>query len=152
MPLEVAASLILFLAAGLFAFWRGGPPEKIAAAIIIAWIVADIGYHLVYGPSGFETVDPVHIVLDGAELIAISWLALCANRVWPLWAAAAQLICVAGHLAAYIEPGGMRLAYWAMTQIPPFVQLIALIAGAGAHAARLRRVGSYRSWRTARSG
>ena len=64
-----------------------------------------LAYHLAFGPSGFEQVDPVHLVLDGGELVAIVWLALRANRMWPLWAAAAQLICVSGHLALFVAPG-----------------------------------------------
>ena len=100
-----------------------------------------------FGPSGFDVVDPVHLVLDGGELVAIMWLALRANRMWPLWAAAAQLICVSGHVAAFVDVGGMRRAYWAMTQLPPYIQLIALVLGAVAHARRFERIGPYRSWR-----
>jgi hypothetical protein len=143
------AIFALIAAAGLIAYLRGGPPEKYAAAIIVGWIAADAVYHLLFGFSQFDTVDPVHVVLDGAELVAILWLALRANRLWPLWAAAAQLICVSGHLAAFIEPGGMRRAYWAMTQLPQYIQLVALLLGAAAHARRERRMGRYRSWRMA---
>lgn len=149
MPLEVGFVLLLFLVSGLVAFQRGGPPERLAAAVIVGWIVTDAGYHLLFGPSGFDTVDPVHLVLDGAELCAIMLLALRANRMWPLWAAAAQLICYSGHIAAFIEPGGMRRAYWAMTQLPQYIQLLALLLGAAAHARRTRRIGRYRSWRVA---
>ena len=66
---------------------------------------------------------------------------------WPLWAAAAQLICVAGHAAVLISPEGMRRAYWAMTQVPPYIQLTALFLGAVWHARRFERIGPYRSWR-----
>ncbi len=118
----------------------------VASIVIAGWILLDLAYHAVFGPSGFVTVDPVHVALDGAELVAISWVALRANRVWPLWAAAAQLICVAGHLAALIEPGGMRRAYWGITQMPQYIQLLALGAGIVSHARRTRRVGRYRSW------
>ena len=149
MAIEVVLALSLVFASGLVAYLRGGPPEKIAAAIIVAWILADFTYHVLFGPSGFDTVDPVHLVLDGAELVAIMWLALSANRVWPLWAAAAQLICVSGHLAVFIEPDGVRRAYWAMTQLPQYIQLIALVCGAAAHARRQQRIGRYRSWRVA---
>jgi uncharacterized membrane protein len=86
-------------------------------------------------------------VLDGGELAAIVWLALNANRTWPLWAAAAQVICVSGHIALLIEPHGMRRAYWAMTQLPQYIQLGALLLGATAHARRVRLMGRYRSWR-----
>jgi len=141
--------LALLLMSGFLAWSRGGPPERIAAGIIVGWLLTDGAYHVVFGPSGFDEVDPVHLVLDGAELVAILWLALRANRMWPLWAAAAQLICVSGHVAAFVEPGGMTRAYWAMTQLPQYIQLTALVCGALAHARRTRRVGPYRSWRLA---
>ena len=144
---DVLVGVALILGTALVAYSRGGAPERIAAAIIVAWMVSDVSYHLVFGPSGFDTVDPVHIVLDGGELVAITWLALRANRMWPLWAAAAQLMCVSGHFVAVVEPGGMRRAYWAMTQLPAYIQLIALVCGAYAHARRFERIGPYRSWR-----
>jgi hypothetical protein len=147
MAFEVILALTLVLAAAFVAVARGGPPERLAAGIIVCWIIADVSYHLVFGPSGFDRVDPVHLVLDGGELAAIVWLALRANRMWPLWAAAAQLICVSGHIAIFVSPEGKRRAYWAMTQLPPYVQLIALLCGALAHARREDRIGPYRSWR-----
>lgn len=146
MAFEVVLALAVLAAVAFLAVARGGPPERLAAAIIVCWIMADLTYHLVFGPSGFRRVDPVHLVLDGGELVAIVWLALRANRMWPLWAAAAQLICVSGHLALFVEPG-MTQAYWAMTQLPQYIQLTALVCGAVAHARRYQRIGPYRSWR-----
>jgi hypothetical protein len=146
MAIEVVLALTVLAAVAFLAVARGGPPERMAAAIIVCWIMADLAYHLVFGPSGFRRVDPVHLVLDGGELVAILWLALRANRMWPLWAAAAQLICVSGHLVLFIEPG-MTRAYWAMTQLPQYIQLTALVLGAVAHARRFERIGPYRSWR-----
>jgi hypothetical protein len=139
--------LVLLLAVGLVVFRRGGPPEWAAWAIIASWILADVAYHLVFGPSTFNKVDPVHVILDSAELVAITWVALRANRMWPLWAAAAQVICVSGHVAALIEPGGMTRAYWAMTQLPQYIQLTALLLGTASHLRRKRQWGEYRSWR-----
>ena len=147
MVFEVVLALACIIAAIVVAVARGGPPERLAAVIIVCWIVADASYHLAFGPSGFDRVDPVHLVLDGGELAAIVWLALRANRMWPLWAAAAQLICVSGHFAVLISPEGMRRAYWALTQLPQYIQLVALVLGAVAHAKRFERIGPYRSWR-----
>ena len=147
MAFEVILGFAMILAAAVFAVARGGPPERMAAGIIVCWVITDVSYHLVFGPSGFDAVDPVHLVLDGVELVAIVWLALRANRMWPLWAAAAQLICVSGHVAVLVSPEGMRRAYWAMTQLPPYIQLTALLLGAIAHARRYERIGPYRSWR-----
>ncbi|HWK42149.1 MAG TPA: hypothetical protein VNR60_09475 [Croceibacterium sp.] len=145
----VLIQIALIAAALLVAFRKGGSPERLAAAVIAAWMVVDVSYHLLFGPSGFDRVDPVHLVLDGGVLIAITAIALRANRIWPLWAAAAQLICVTGHLAIVVQPEGLRRAYWAMTQIPPFIQLAALLLGVLAHSRRQKRWGNYRSWRRA---
>lgn len=144
---QVVLIVGLVSSAGLLAFRRGGPPERLAAAIIVGWVGVDAIYHLLFGPSNFDTVDPVHVVLDSAELAAIVTLSLRANRVWPLFAAAAQLICVTGHFAVLAEPSGMRRAYWAMTQLPQYIQLTALLLGAAAHMRRERVIGPYRSWR-----
>ena len=106
-----------------------------------------VSYHLIFGPSGFVDVDPAHLVIDGAELVAISWLALQANRVWPVWAAAAQVMTVLGHIVVMIGESGINSAYWAMTQLPPYIQLVALVCGAVFHSRRYRQIGPYRSWR-----
>jgi hypothetical protein len=133
--------------AGFVAYRRGGPPERVAAMVIVSWVAADALYHLVFGFSNFATVVPFHVALDGAELAAIIWLALRANRVWPMFAAAAQVMCVSGHIAVLVQPEGAHRAYWAMTQLPQYIQLTSLLAGAFAHQKRLRMIGRYRSWR-----
>jgi len=144
---QVILIVALVCGAGWLGYRQGGPPERLAAMVIVGWVLIDALYHVFFGPSGFDRVDPVHLVLDGGELVAIVWLALSANRTWPLWAAAAQVICVSGHIALLIHPDGMRRAYWAMTQLPQYIQLTALLLGATAHARRVRLMGRYRSWR-----
>jgi len=149
MSFQSAVILVIMLGGSLVGYLRGGAPERMAAIIISVWIGIDAVNVTLFGSSNFDGADPFEVVLDSSELVAMGWLALRANRMWPLWAAAAQLICVSGHAAAIIEPGGMRRAYWAMTQLPQYIQLTALLLGAAAHARRERQVGPYRSWREA---
>jgi hypothetical protein len=147
MSVQVLLILSVVVIASAISYRRGGPPERMAAMLIAGWVLTDALYHLLFGPSGFDRVDPVHLVLDGGMLGAIVWLALRANRVWPLFAAAAQLMCFSSHIAVMVTPEGARRAYWAMSQLPQYIQLAALLAGAAAHARRERMIGPYRSWR-----
>lgn len=149
MPIEVLITLALFATASFYALWRGGPPERLAAKIVIVWMMVDLSYHMIFGPSGFVEVDPAHLFIDGLELAALIYLAMRANRIWPLWAAAAQLMTFSAHVVALIDIGGMTLAYWAMVQLPVFIQFFALVCGVAFHERRVRRIGHYRSWRLA---
>ena len=137
----------IFILATTIAWSSGGPPERTAAVTIITWMGIDTIYHLIFGRSSFGTVDPVHVVLDTTELAALVWLALRANRMWVLVAAAAQLMCVTGHIAVLLESGGLRRAYWALTQMPQYIEIAALLAGVFAHDRRVRVIGNYRNWR-----
>ena len=149
MSAQVLLIVSLVVTASAAAYRRGGPPERFAAIAIAGWVLVDALYHVIFGPSGFDKVDPWHLFLDGAMLAAIMWLALHANRMWPLFAAAAQVMCFSGHIVVMVSPEGARRAYWAMTQLPQYIQLAALLAGAAAHARRERLIGPYRSWRVA---
>lgn len=81
------------------------------------------------------------------RLVGLSWIAIRANRGWPLWACAAQLIVMLGHLAKLFEVRDTFRGYWAMTQVPFLMQLAVLLVGTAAHVARQRIVGRYPSWR-----
>jgi len=139
---------ILMFASVAYASWCGSIPERQGAAIIAAWYLADPSYHAIFGPPQFRFVDPSHVVMDTAETLALGYVALRANRMWPLWAAAAELTALSGHLALAINPVGLQRAYYAVTQLTIYPQLAALLLGTLAHRRRLRRTGPYRDWRT----
>jgi len=134
----------------LFAIWRGGSPERWGAIVIGTWFVSDPVYHFLTGPSQFYFVDLGHVIMDVIEVLAIGTVALRANRIWPIWATSAELIAISGHIAMAAKEEGMLRAYWAMTQLPLFLQLLALLLGTIAHRRRLARIGSYRDWRLTR--
>jgi hypothetical protein len=148
MPVDVI--LVLGLSAGVIglAFWRGGKPEMAGAAIVTLGWLADFLNILWGGPSDFSSFSISRFLIDLAEFSLILALALYANRVWPMFAAAAQLVAIAGSLAVWASGGeGMQVAYWAVTQLPLFGHLAALALGTFFHTRRRGIIGPYRDWR-----
>lgn len=134
-----------------FAFRKGGEPERLVAAVLVATTVLDLGNHAMFGEPAFFAVNPGHLVIDVWAMTALMWVALRANRGWPMWVSAAQIIVVLGHMSKIIELSLVRYGYFAMTQMPLNIQAIALLLGTAAHVRREERVGRYHAWRTDRS-
>lgn len=131
----------------LFALRRGGEPERLVAVILLAVGVLDVLNHTVFGMPAFFSVDPGHLVIDGWAMLSLLWVALRANRGWPMWACSAQIIVVLAHMSKLIDLSLVRYGYFVMTQLPIFIQSAALLAGTVAHIRRERRIGRYHAWR-----
>ncbi len=142
-------SRLLLCSALLFAARKGDEPERTVAIIFLAAFLFDTVNHLLFGdPTWFE-VNPGHFVIDLWTFLTLTWVALKANRGWPLWVSATQLIVVIAHFAKLFEVDQARRSYWAMTQVPTWLQLAVLIMGTTAHVVRQRRIGVYAPWRPA---
>jgi hypothetical protein len=138
--------LTLFAMISFTACVIGGAPERFLGIVFLVWIPLDQIQHRLYGPPTYLHVDPFHLATDTTVFILLVWLALRANRFWPIVCAGAQCVAMGGHLAAALL-GVVRAPYWAMTQFSGYVQIIALAAGTWAHWRRVRQIGPYRSWR-----
>jgi len=135
-------------AAVLFAARRGGEPERSVAAVLLATFLLDVGNHALFGDPAWFAVNPGHLVIDVWAFLVLGWVALRANRGWPLGVAAAQSLVLLGHAAKLWDLDMVRRAYWAMTQVPFLLQLLILAFGTWAHQSRARRIGRYQGWRT----
>lgn len=131
----------------LFAARRGGEPERLVAAVLFATFALDVANHSWFGDPDWFAVNPGHVVIDTWAFVSLLWIALRANRGWPLWVGSGQVIVILGHVAKVWELDMVRWAYWVMTQVPFLFQLFFLVLGTLAHVARLRRVGRYDCWR-----
>lgn len=140
-----ALFLLLLLAA-----WRwGGGPERVLAGVLAWFTAGDALNHAVFGNwTDFATVDTGHVFIDAAALAVSFAVALFANRMYPLWFAALQLIAMLAHIARDLASAIASIAYLAMYIGPSYFQIIILAAGIWSHRRRVLRHGPYRSWRT----
>lgn len=143
-PQQIAFFLLLAVAVP-FALWKGGAPERTGAAIILLmWFLQASAEHFL--PSGFRTVDPVSLLTDLVGFLGFGFLALQARRIWPLWAAALQILSLSAHFARWADIHVPPLVYAVMRGAPTFGAMIAILAGTALHLLRLRRRGCDPSW------
>lgn len=143
--LQYGVYLLLFLVA-----WRrGAAPERILAGIMLGMVVADRIYHLGRGTDllVYYGVDVVHLAIDTSSLMGIGYVALHANRFYPLWIGGAQIIAFSSHFYRLGIVDIHTTAYQVMAIMPSYVQLLAMGLGLGCHMWRQKRQGNYPSWR-----
>ncbi len=146
---RAALQYVILLGLCIFAWWKGDAPEKWTASILTGMVVVYHLSHLIFPHGdGFDRIVVSHLALDMFVLTALIPIALRANRIYPLCILAAQLLAVVMHLNRGLAPEGMEFAYWLLTRIPSYIQIIALATGLYLHRRRIRRYGSYRSWMT----
>ena len=124
----------------------GGLPEKYASTAFGLSFLAEYIWNNIVGFPGFRTFSLVRLGLDAAILLVLVLIALKANRWWPIWLSALQLIVVAGHVAAYLKIPAVSGVYWGMTALPAYPELIILLFGIIRHKKRITAVTRYPDW------
>ena len=129
--------------------WVATPERVIAASWLVLFELSSWMYAAVWG-TNFQlgTVDLVFAATD--VLAGIIWLAVAlnANRNYPLFIAAMQILAIAGHLSRGLIEAISPIAYAVMVIAPGWIQLLILGTGVIRHILRKRKFGSYREWRT----
>lgn len=145
--LRVWFQTVAFILIALAAWRFGGGPERILAGILLWFRGADWVNHALFHAAptslGFG-----HVLIDVLALAVALAVALQANRVYPLWFAAFQLLAVVAHLARWLAPDVAPLAYAMMYTGPSYCQMLLLTGGIWLHHRRVRRFGPYRAWRS----
>jgi hypothetical protein len=135
---------LLFGSCG-YALWKGGAPERIGAGIfLIATVLTVIAAS---GPATrFSSVELGILIVDLAMLVALSILAVRAERFWPLWVTAFQLVATAGHALRFADPTVIPRAYAFILAFWSYPMLLILVLGTYRHQQRLAKFGVDRSW------
>lgn len=144
-PMNVVVYNVLLVACWAYALRRGGPPERIGATILA------VGSFLTAAAvsrstTSYRSVETGILIVDLLCLVAFLALALRADRFWPLWVAALQIIGTAVHAVKFVDPDIIRRAYAFILAIWAYPMILLLVAGTRRHQQRLSRFGIDKSW------
>jgi hypothetical protein len=146
---RVDAQTFAFVLLALAAWRWGAGPERALAAILAWFRIADWLYHGVFAAAlQLTDIDLAHALIDVIACAAALGAALYANRIYPLWFAAVQLLAVFAHLARAMAVEIVPTVYAIMFIAPSYLQIVILALGIWFHRRRVRRYGPYRSWRS----
>lgn len=129
----------------VIAWWRGAAPERAIACSIVLFVGQDVLDH--WSPAmDYLLVAPRDLLLDCLIACLLLAIALRANRIYPLWMAAWQLVAVLSHAARFESRSSAALAYAILLYLPSYLLLLTFGLGLAAHIRRVRLWGQYRSW------
>ena len=136
--------LLLDLLVACFAWRRGGAPERCVATIFllagVATAVAPLDSH-----PGYQVINHLILWIDLLTLLGITIVALFADRFWPIWIAALQLLAVASHGVRGYNPDLLPVVYWQMSTKVAYPMLVILAAGVYRHQQRRLKAREF-SW------
>jgi hypothetical protein len=143
--LRIAIFLILLLGTCGYALWRGGAPERIAAAALLAATIGSAIFRS-EAQARFLDVEVGIFIIDVLLLAVLIAIMLRADRGWPILVSALHLCTVGAHALRFIDPAMIRVTYVVMVTAWSWPMVIALGIGTWRHRARLRAYGYDRAW------
>jgi hypothetical protein len=143
--LQYIASLLV----GLMMLRWGAGPERASAVTFLTFIILPVAVFrfVATGAMLFGNYAGLYVLFDVLAFGAFMWIALNANRTYPLWLAGFQLVAIGAHGVKALGDVVSPLAYAILAIGPSYGQLLVLILGLTAHRRRLRGFGDYRDWR-----
>lgn len=145
LPISVWVFWSLYVPSLIFGLWKGGLPERIGAGVLATIPLIQIGWY-VLSPPRYDAVDPISFVVDFVGIVGFGYLALNAQRAWPIWACAFQLLSFAGHFARAIELSGHPVVYSWMKSTPTLAAALCVLIGTLNYRKVARRSSTVASW------
>ena len=148
---RVAVFMAIYLISIAYALRCGGRPERAASLILtggmmLTWLLISHVGRRFHGPElGVAFADT-------ATLVALLWLALTADRFWPLWVAAMQTVVVLSHIAMVMKPFTLPTYYKNTIQLWIYPILLLVVLGTVRHRLRNqpspveRSIGRFAEW------
>jgi hypothetical protein len=145
--LPVEAYYAMLALCWMYALLKGGAPERFGATILAVGSILSLAARS-SATGRFGSVEVGVFLADVATLIAFLVLALRAERYWPLWLAALQIIGTAGHVVKLADPDTIPRAYAVALVFWSYPMLLLIALGTWRHQRRLARNGVDPSWST----
>lgn len=137
----------------LYAFWAGGGPERVGAAVY-ALSVPVTHLTLLASSQHWRNLEIGVFIVDATTFVIFILIALRADRFWPIWVSSLLGIALLGHLGRYVMPDTYWRAYARVLAMWSYPILALMVTGTFLHRRRLKLFGVDRSWRSSsdRSG
>ena len=128
-----------------YALWRGGKPERLVGSVLLIAMIATALMPVAPGRSYYMLHLPL-LAIDLLLLSALTAVALRANRFWPLWLAALQLLAIGVHGVRAYDPHILPIVYARIVGEIAYPMLALLVIGTVRHHSRALRLGGERDW------
>lgn len=144
--LHVAIYLALLAIAAGYSAVRGGAPERIAAA---ACVLATMLTFFARSPTHtrYAGVEVGILIVDASLFLVLTILAVTANRFWPIWIAAFQVVALISHGLRLVDVEVNNRAYKFALAIMSDITLIVIILAVARHRLRVKRIGADPPWK-----
>jgi hypothetical protein len=143
--LNTLVYLALLFGCCLYAGMRGGGPERIGSAILLAGSLLTFAA-LLLATSLYRSLQVGVLLADVGTLLGFVILALRAERLWPLCITALQVVGTAGHAVKLVDPQVLPYAYAFALRLWGYPMILLLIFGTWNHQRRLAKFGVDKSW------
>jgi hypothetical protein len=135
---------ILLVTCAVYAFARGGAPERVVAAAFVA--AAAASYAVIPAKGHFHGVEVGLLLIDAGLLAVLTGVALRANRFWPIWIASFQMFALLVHVARAYQEDVLPIVYFAVISRIAYPMLLMLAIGTARHFWRVRHYGEDADW------
>lgn len=109
-----------------FAFLKGDEPERVAAgAYVLGWFAS----LLAQDDANLHSVQWGVFAIDVVMLVVLGALVWKSRRVWPVWAAACQLMVVTSHVMSVVDLRPALAAFVTVVNMAGYGVLVALAVG-----------------------
>lgn len=143
---RIVVFYLVQLMVSAYAIRRGGAPERTVAVLMIIAAAAS-SVVSVLSAQHYQAVITGLLTIDAALFVALCTVVVFADRFWPIWMAALQLLALAVHGARAYDPAIVPLVYaWSVGQIA-YPMLAMLAFGTARHRRREQISGAKPGWR-----